>query len=282
MSDIIEAPEAPRVLVVDDEPQILMIMRFTLETAGFVVVCAADGAQAWSLFKQQSFDLVVLDLMIPTVSGVTVTERIRTVSEVPIMMITALSDEPDRIRRLEAGADDYITKPFSPRELTLRAQALVRRWRGQHTPVLTNGDLVIDTASHRAHLRSSTLDITDTEIRFLEVMARNIDRVVTYRDLLSQAWGTEDRSGGKDMIKTTAYRVRRALGEEGRRYIHLVRGEGYTMPRLERSTLGGTPSTSTEPEQVAPHPITVTHHGNGDVTKPTVTDHHPAGPHHQE
>lgn len=145
MSDIIEAPEAPRVLVVDDEPQILMIMRFTLETAGFVVVCAADGAQAWSLFKQQSFDLVVLDLMIPT-----------------------------------------------------------------------------------------------------------------------------------------AYRVRRALGEEGRRYIHLVRGEGYTMPRLERSTLGGTPSTSTEPEQVAPHPITVTHHGNGDVTKPTVTDHHPAGPHHQE
>ena len=163
------------------------------------------------------------------------------------MMITALSDEPDRIRGLEAGADDYVTKPFSPRELTLRAQALVRRWRGQRAPVLTNGDLVIDTASHRVHLRGSALDITDTEVRFLEVMARNIGRVVTYRDLLSQVWGTEDRSGGKDMIKTTAYRVRRALGEEGRRFIHSVRGEGYTMPRLERSALGGTPSTSEDP-----------------------------------
>ena len=235
MSDVSESSGAPRVLVVDDEPQILMIMRFTLETAGFVVVCAADGAQAWSLFKQHPFDLVVLDLMIPAVSGVAV------------VMITALSDEPDRIRGLEAGADDYVTKPFSPRELTLRAQALVRRWRGQRAPVLTNGDLVIDTASHRVHLRGSALDITDTEVRFLEVMARNIGRVVTYRDLLSQVWGTEDRSGGKDMIKTTAYRVRRALGEEGRRYIHSVRGEGYTMPRLERSALGGTPSTSEDP-----------------------------------
>lgn len=247
MSDVMEAPEAPRVLVVDDEPQILMIMRFALETAGFVVVCAADGAQAWSLFRQQSFDLVILDLMIPAVSGVAVTERIRTVSEVPVMMITALSDEPDRIRGLEAGADDYVTKPFSPRELTLRAQALVRRWRGRRAQTLSNGDLVIDTASHRVHLRGSALDITDTEVRFLEVMARNIGRVVTYRHLLNQVWGTEDRSGGKDMIKTTAYRVRRALGEEGRRYLHSVRGEGYTMPRLERSALGSAPSTSADP-----------------------------------
>ena len=152
------------------------------------------------------------------------------------MMITALSDEPDRIRGLEAGADDYVTKPFSPRELTLRAQALVRRWHGRHSPALSNGDLVIDTASHRVYLHGSVLDMSDTEVRFLEVLARNIGHVVTYADLLSQVWGTEDHSGGKDMIKTTAYRVRRSLGEEGRRYIHSVRGEGYTMPHLAEST----------------------------------------------
>ena len=154
------------------------------------------------------------------------------------MMITALSDEPDRIRGLEAGADDYVTKPFSPRELTLRAQALVRRWHGRHSPALSNGDLVIDTASHRVYLHGSVLDMSDTEVRFLEVLARNIGHVVTYADLLSQVWGTEDHSGGKDMIKTTAYRVRRSLGEAGRRYIHSVRGEGYTMPHLAESTSG--------------------------------------------
>jgi len=174
----------------------------------------------------------------PGVSGVAVAERIRGISDVPIMMITALSDEPDRIRGLEAGADDYVTKPFSPRELTLRAQALVRRWHGRHSPALSNGDLVIDTASHRVYLHGSVLDMSDTEVRFLEVLARNIGHVVTYADLLSQVWGTEDHSGGKDMIKTTAYRVRRSLGEAGRRYIHSVRGEGYTMPHLAESTSG--------------------------------------------
>ena len=233
MNDTVQPPGAPEVLVVDDEPQILMIMRFALETAGFAVVTAADGAQAWSAFKQHRFDLVVLDLMIPAVSGVAVAERIRAVSEVPIMMITALSDEPDRIRGLEAGADDYLTKPFSPRELTLRAQALVRRWRGSRPAVLVNGELSIDTATHRVHLRGRALDMPDTEARFLEVLARSAGQVVAYRDLLNQVWGTQDRAGGKDMIKTTAYRVRRALGPDGQDYIHSVRGSGYLMPRLD-------------------------------------------------
>ena len=138
------------------------------------------------------------------------------------------------------GPDDYVTKPFSPRELTLRAQALVRRWHGRRSPALSNGDLMIDTASHRVYLHGSALDMSDTEVRFLEVLARNIGNVVTYADLLSQVWGTEDHSGGKDMIKTTAYRVRRSLGEGGRRYIHSVRGEGYTMPHLAESASGDT------------------------------------------
>ena len=99
---------------------------------------------------------------------------------------------------------------------------------------------MIDTASHRVYLHGSALDMSDTEVRFLEVLARNIGHVVTYADLLSQVWGTEDHSGGKDMIKTTAYRVLRSLGEAGRRYIHSVRGEGYTMPHVAESASGDT------------------------------------------
>ena len=123
------------------------------------------------MFKQQSFDLVILDLMIPAVSGVTVTERIRTVSEVPIMMITALSEEGDRVRGLETGADDYVTKPFSPREFTLRALALVRRWRGGGSAVVRNGALEVDAAAHRVFLSGRRIGLPGAEERFLGVLA---------------------------------------------------------------------------------------------------------------
>ena len=213
--------EAPRALVVDDEPQILMIMRFALETAGFEVVTAGNGAKAWELFKSGSFDLVVLDLMIPVVSGLVIAERIRAVSDVPIMMITALSEEGDRVRGLETGADDYVTKPFSPREFTLRALALVRRWRGGGS---------VDAAAHRVFLSGRRIGLPATEERFLGVLAARVGEAVTYRELLNLVWSTHETSGGKDMIKTTAYRVRQALGPQGAQYVRSVRGVGYMMP----------------------------------------------------
>ena len=119
-------------LVVDDEPQILMIIKFALETAGITVETASDGGRAWDKFTKKYYDLVVLDLMIPVISGISLAQRIRAMSDVPIIMITALSEESDRIKGLESGADDYITKPFSPKELTLRAQSLLRRSKGWH------------------------------------------------------------------------------------------------------------------------------------------------------
>lgn len=225
-------PLSPRALVVDDEPQILMIMRFALETAGFEVAEASDGAKAWTLFTASSFDLIVLDLMIPTLGGVSLTQRIRATSDVPIMMITALSRESDRIKGLEAGADDYLTKPFSPKELALRAKALVRRWHGRQVDHLSVGDLHIDVRTHRIELAGKIVDVPHTEARFITCLARHLGKPVPYSVLLNEVWATQEVAGGKDMIKMTAYRARQALGEYGRTYIHSVRGVGYTMPAL--------------------------------------------------
>lgn len=222
--------QRPRALVVDDEPQILMIMRFALETQGFECRTAADGAAAWEEFTSGGFDLVVLDLMIPVVSGVTLCERIRATSDIPVIIITALGEEADRVRGLEAGADDYITKPFSPREFALRAQGLVRRWRGRRSGMVGNGPLVVDAQEHRVLLEGRVLDMSTTEARFLETLVRHLGEDVTYRQLLNEVWGTADQTGGKDMIKTTAYRVRRALGDRGPVLVRSVRGVGYTMP----------------------------------------------------
>ncbi|MDN6429146.1 MAG: response regulator transcription factor [Actinomyces sp.] len=222
----------PRALVVDDEPQILMIMRFALETQGFDCDTAADGATAWEEFRSGHFDLVVLDLMIPVVSGVVLCQRIRAVSEVPVIMITALGQEADRVRGLEAGADDYITKPFSPREFALRAQGLVRRWRGGSRGSLTNGPLVIDVQTHRVLLDGEAQEMSSTEVRFLESLVRHLGEDVSYRQLLNEVWATADQAGGKDMIKTTAYRVRKVLGPRGPALVQSVRGVGYRMPVL--------------------------------------------------
>lgn len=224
----------PRALVVDDEAQILLIMRFALEAAGFEVVGAADGAKAWTVFCEQAFDLVVLDLMLPVIGGLALTERIRARSDVPIMMITALGEESDRITGLETGADDYLTKPFSPRELTLRAQKLVSRYLPptQSEQIITTGDLTVNLTAHQADVSGILADLSTTEMRFLETLAKRIGTEVTYRDLLAAVWDTAEQRGAKDMIKMTAYRLRQALGKDGKRYIQSVRGVGYMMPRL--------------------------------------------------
>ena len=214
-------------LVVDDEPQILMIIKFALETAGITVETASDGGRAWDKFTKQYYDLVVLDLMIPVISGISLAQRIRAMSDVPIIMITALSEESDRIKGLESGADDYITKPFSPKELTLRAQSLLRRSKG-----LTNGPLRVDMRQHKAFVFGVPVVLSSIERRFLEVLVQNLGEPVTYRELLNSVWETQDESGGKDMIKMTAYRLRGSLGPEGAALVQSVRSVGYMMPEL--------------------------------------------------
>ena len=219
-------------LVVDDEPQILMIIKFALETAGITVETASDGGRAWDKFTKQYYDLVVLDLMIPVISGISLAQRIRAMSDVPIIMITALSEESDRIKGLESGADDYITKPFSPKELTLRAQSLLRRSKGLTSEVVTNGPLRVDMCQHKAFVFGVPVVLSSIERRFLEVLVQNLGEPVTYRELLNSVWETQDESGGKDMIKMTAYRLRGSLGPEGAALVQSVRSVGYMMPEL--------------------------------------------------
>ncbi|GAA1391632.1 response regulator transcription factor [Luteococcus peritonei] len=226
--------DAPRVLVVDDETQMLSIVAFALETQGFQVTTARSAEEAWSRLRQEHVDLLVLDVTLPGASGVELCRRVRTTSEVPVMMLTARTTEDDRVKGLLAGADDYVTKPFSPRELALRAQAIVRRTGhlrvGEGTVV--NGPLVIETDRRRARVGEEVLRLTDVELRLLTALARRPGQVVGWSELLNEVWYTGEHAGGREMIKTTVYRLRQHLGPE-RDWITAVRGAGYLMPLLE-------------------------------------------------
>src|SRR5437867_466961 len=158
------------VLVVDDEPGIVRIARDYLEHSGFTVATAGDGAAALRAFRQYQPDLVVLDLGLPEVDGLDVTREVRRTSAVPIIMLTARNEEVDKLVGLELGADDYLTKPFSPRELVARVKAVLRRSEAPSAPadVLRAGDLAVDVPRHRAERDGELLDLTVTELTLLE------------------------------------------------------------------------------------------------------------------
>ena len=220
----------PRALVVDDEPQMLSIVSFALQTQGFECLSVANTARAWEHLAAHSVNLVVLDIMTPTGSGIDLVKRIRARGDdVPIILLTALGDEEDRIAGLEAGADDYVTKPFSPRELALRAQAIVRR----STPaaperILDAGELHIDVDRHAASWKGEPITLSPTE---LKVLVARVGQDVAWRDLLNEAWETTDATGAHNMIKTTIYRLRRQLERMGMDpgVIQPVRGRGYRL-----------------------------------------------------
>ncbi|MFC3299940.1 response regulator transcription factor [Arthrobacter agilis] len=221
-------------LVVDDEPQMLDIVTFALETQGFSSVSAKDAEFAWSVFRTRQFDLVVLDVMLPQSSGLSLCRRIREVSSVPVLLLTAKSGVQDRIAGLEAGADDYVTKPFHPRELALRAEAIVRRTTvtSAHAE-LVHGPLRIGQDGATVHGRY--LHLSALELRLLRRLASAQGQPVSFRDLLLSGWQIDEGPGGREMLKTALYRVRKTLQGEGiPRAIRAVRGVGYELPRPGR------------------------------------------------
>jgi DNA-binding response OmpR family regulator len=224
----------PTVLVVDDEPQMTIIIEFALQTQGFTVLTAHDGATALNLLRTRTVDLIVLDVMMPAMDGLTLCERIRARSDVPVMLLTALSGHDDVIAGLEHGADDYVTKPFHPREVALRAQALVRRHRRGGDAAVRVGRLVIDPVAQSASLGRHRLDLPFTEFKLLTHLASRRGVPQSWQDLLREVWGTADLLGGRDVVKSTVYRLRSRLAgvPGGAAYIRTLRGVGYLMPDL--------------------------------------------------
>ncbi len=220
----------PRVLVVDDEPQIAQIARDYLEHAGFSVIVAGDGRKALDLARSRQPDLIVLDLALPRIDGLDVARELRRESNVPIIMVTARVEEADRIAGLEVGADDYVTKPFSPRELVARVKAVLRRGdvSASRGDVFTVSDLAFDMPRLRLTRRSQTIDLTSTEFQLLATLARQPGRVFTRAQLLDGIHGLEVDAFER-AIDTHIKNIRRKIEPDTRNpiYVLTVYGIGY-------------------------------------------------------
>ena len=217
------------VLVVDDERDIVELVRYNLVQAGYRVVSAADGRQAIDLARRERPDLIVLDLMLPALPGAEVARILKQDEKtrgIPILMLTARGEEVDRVVGFELGADDYVVKPFSPRELVLRVQAILRR-EGQETGEcrIVYDPLVIDLEAHSVRLKGKEVGLTSTEFKLLQRLARRPGRAFSRDQLLSEVWGY-----GGDLetrtVDTHVKRLRAKLGEIGA-WIETVRGLGY-------------------------------------------------------
>lgn len=220
----------PVILVVEDEPDILDLIAFHLEKAGNVVRKATDGAQGLRMCQKKTPDLVVLDLMLPGMDGKEVLRRIRqdhTIRSTPVLILTARADEVDRIVGFEIGADDYMTKPFSPRELVLRIEAVLKRVRPARPAanLIRSGALLIDPERHRVEIDGKELELTTTEFRLVHHLATHAGRVQSRDILLDQVWGYS-YEGYSRTVDTHVRRVRKKLGAL-RDCIETVRGVGY-------------------------------------------------------
>ena len=224
-----------KILVVDDEPKIVKIARDYLERAGFRVVTAGDGPSVLPAVRSEKPDLVVLDLALPGQDGLDVTRALRRESDVPVIMLTARADEADRLVGLELGADDYIVKPFSPRELVARVRAVLRRWDGARggTAAIRAGDLALDVAKMEATLAGRALALTPTEFQLLAYLARQPGRVFTRGQLLEAVRGMAVESYER-AIDSHIKNIRRKVEADPHRprYVLTVPGIGYKFADL--------------------------------------------------
>ena len=219
------------ILVVDDEPKIVQLARDYLEHAGFTVTSASDGKEALVSFRRAAPDLIVLDLGLPMLDGLDVARSIRKTSNVPIVMLTGRGDEADRVAGLELGADDYVTKPFSPKELVARVRAVLRRAEVAASPtdVIRAGEVILDVPRMSVRVRDRAIDeLTPTEFQLLVTMARSPGRVFTRAQLLDAVHGVAFESYER-AIDAHVKNIRRKLEPDPRepRYLLTVHGVGY-------------------------------------------------------
>jgi DNA-binding response OmpR family regulator len=222
-----------RILVVDDEAAIRDLVGTYLRNEGFTVDEAADGETALSRFRRHEPDLVVLDLRLPGIDGTDVLREIRRGSAAYVILLTARSEEVDKLIGLELGADDYVTKPFSPRELVARVRAVLRRGRdadGTDDGQLDFDGLMVDAERHEVFVDGGPVELTKLEFQLLEALARSPGRVFTRRQLIEQVWGW-DFYGDERLVDVHVRNLRKALGDsaDAPRFIGTVRGVGYKL-----------------------------------------------------
>ena len=226
-------------LLVEDDARLASLTREYLERHGLVVTVVGDGKLGLEQATRHRFDVVLLDIMLPGIDGVELCRRLRQQTDVPVIMITARGEEADRVLGLEMGADDYMPKPFSPRELLARIRAVVRRARGQSGPrseVVEVGDLLLDPGTHTATLDGQALELTGYEFSLLAVLAQRAGRVLAREQLMELARGSAEEAFDRS-VDVHISRIRHKLGDDPRRpqRIKTIRGVGYQymVPTLE-------------------------------------------------
>lgn len=221
------------VLVADDEAPILRLVRTKLQIDGYRVVTASDGQEAVDAFENEQPDLIILDIMMPMMDGLEAMRRIREQSQVPIILLTARTAGRDKVRGLDSGADDYLTKPFDPDELSARVAAVLRRTTMTEQPaiqMLEYDDVTIELTNRRVLVRGEEVQFSKTEWEVLQYLAVNVGRVITHPELLSRIWGPEFRDETY-YLRTWVSRIRRKLGShaEDAALITTFPGIGYRL-----------------------------------------------------
>lgn len=218
------------ILIVDDEEQIICVVKAYLENEGYKVFTAYDGKEALNIFNEERIDFVVLDLMLPDLSGEAVCKKIRIKSDIPILMLTAKIEEENKINGLDIGADDYMIKPFSPKELVARVRAILRRINKDVIKVniieLNAGDLMVNLNKMEVKKKGDYLQLTATEFKLLSILAQNIGRVFPREELIIKALGY-DYEGYDRTIDAHVKNLRHKIEDKSNKYIRTVYGVGY-------------------------------------------------------
>jgi DNA-binding response OmpR family regulator len=225
-----------RILLVEDEQVLATVLKRGLEEHGYAVDLAGDGEEALAFASTEPYDLVVLDVMLPEVDGFTVCRRLRTdARNMPVLMLTALDSVENRVAGLDSGADDYLAKPFDPRELLARVRALLRREQVQRDPVLRIADIELNTASREVRRSQRLVELTTREFAILELFLRNVNRVLTRDEIAQHIWAF-DFSAMSNVIDVYVGNLRRKLSDDAEpRLLRTVRGAGYLLRDPARS-----------------------------------------------
>ncbi len=221
-----------QILVVDDEPQIIELLRIYLEMQGHKVIGALDGAQAWECWQKNKIDMVLTDIMMPKMDGYELVNKIRQVSNVPILFLSAKTDVIDRVKGLQLGADDYIPKPFDPLEAATRVSANLRRCYGysalESIEELCCGNLKLDVSKCILRKKEQVVELTALEYRMLQYFMENQGRVLTKNQIYKAAW-EENQFPDDNSIMVAISKLRSKLQDNQYEYIHTIRGLGYRM-----------------------------------------------------